>query len=260
MNNSGEFIPIGNFTELNINSDLLTIARFNRQRAASVTAEIDGDITTPRSVISSALEYYETIADEYPGYKLALDGEEQDTRESLNSVKRASVIAILLIYLILATILRSYIQPLLIMSIVPFCLIGVTFGILLRGDPISITGLIGAVALIGVVINDSLLLMNFINKGVKNNNFGLAVFISAKNRFRAVILTTLTTFAGLLTLMFETRGEAAYLAPMAISLGVGLVFATLITLFLIPSLYLAFIDFKRKFNLQSNSEILNNGS
>ena len=260
MNNNGEFIPIGNFTELNINSDLLTIARFNRQRAASVTAEIDGDITTPRSVISSALEYYETIADEYPGYKLALDGEEQDTRESLNSVKRASVIAILLIYLILATILRSYIQPLLIMSIVPFCLIGVTFGILLRGDPISITGLIGAVALIGVVINDSLLLMNFINKGVKNNNFGLAVFISAKNRFRAVILTTLTTFAGLLTLMFETRGEAAYLAPMAISLGVGLVFATLITLFLIPSLYLAFIDFKRKFNLQSNSEILNNGS
>ena len=136
------------------------------------------------------------------------------------------------------------------MSIVPFCLIGVTFGILLRGDPISITGLIGAVALIGVVINDSLLLMNFINKGVKNNNFGLAVFISAKNRFRAVILTTLTTFAGLLTLMFETRGEAAYLAPMAISLGVCLVFATLITLFLIPSLYLAFIDFKGKFNLQ----------
>ena len=124
MNNNGEFIPIGNFTELNINSDLLTIARFNRQRAASVTAEIDGDITTPRSVISSALEYYDTIADEYPGYKLALDGEEQDTRESLNSVKRASVIAILLIYLILATILRSYIQPLLIMSIVPFCLIG----------------------------------------------------------------------------------------------------------------------------------------
>ena len=142
-----------------------------------MTAEIDGDITTSRNVINSALEFYETIKDEYPGYKLALDGEEQDTRESLDSVKRASVISILLIYLILATILKSYIQPLLIMSIVPFCMIGVTFGVLLRGDPVSITGLIGAVALIGVVINDSLLLMNFINKGVKNNLYGRAVYI-----------------------------------------------------------------------------------
>ena len=111
------------------------------------------------------------------------------------------------------------------------------------------TGLIGAVALIGVVINDSLLLMNFINKGVKNNLYGRAVYISAKNRFRAVILTTLTTFGGLLTLMFETRGEAAYLAPMAISLGVGLVIATFITLFLIPCLYLTLIDVKKKYGL-----------
>mgnify|MGYP001204772402 CR=1 FL=1 len=249
LNKNQEFVPIGNFTDIVLNSDLLTISRFNRQRAASVTAEVDGDITTPRDVINSSLKFYDDIKDDYPGYKIALDGEEQDTRESLNSVKRASVIAILLIYLILATILRSYIQPLLIMSIVPFCLIGVTFGILLRGDPISITGLIGMVALIGVVINDSLLLMNFINKGVKNNLYGFAVFISAKNRFRAVILTTLTTFGGLLTLMFETRGEAAYLAPMAISLGVGLVIATFITLFLIPCLYLTLIDFKRRFNL-----------
>jgi len=259
LNKNSEFVPIGNFSEININSDLLNISRFNRQRAASITAEVDGDITTPREVIGKAVSFYESIKDNYPGYKLALDGEEQETRESLNSVKRASVIAILLIYLILATILRSYIQPLLIMSIVPFCMIGVIFGILLRGDPISITGIIGAVALIGVVINDSLLLMNFINKGVKNNLYGCAVFISAKNRFRAVILTTLTTFGGLLTLMFETRGEAAYLAPMAISLGVGLVIATMITLFLIPCLYLALIDFKRRYFNQRSSETLNIG-
>ena len=249
LNKNSEFVPIGNFTDIKLNSDLLTISRFNRERASSVTAEIDDDLTTSRNVINSALEFYETIKDEYPGYKIALDGEEQDTRESLDSVKRASVISILLIYLILATILKSYIQPLLIMSIVPFCMIGITFGVLLRGDPVSITGLIGAVALIGVVINDSLLLMNFINKGVKNNLYGRAVYISAKNRFRAVILTTLTTFGGLLTLMFETRGEAAYLAPMAISLGVGLVIATFITLFLIPCLYLTLIDVKKKYGL-----------
>ena len=90
--------------------------------------------------------------------------------------------------------------------------------------------------------------MNFINKSASKNGFGFSVFYSAKNRFRAIILTTLTTFGGLATLMFQTRGEAAYLAPMAISLGVGLAFATLITLVLIPSLYLAFIDFKKRFS------------
>ena len=90
--------------------------------------------------------------------------------------------------------------------------------------------------------------MNFINKRDSKNGYAFSVFYSAKNRFRAIILTTLTTFGGLATLMFQTRGEAAYLAPMAISLGVGLVFATLITLVLIPALYLSFIDLKLRFS------------
>lgn len=245
----GSYVPISYFSDNTVDSSLVSISRYNRERAASVTAEIDSDITTPRSTINDVIIFFSSIKDGYPGYKLALDGEEQDTRESLQSVKRAGIISILIIYLILATILRSYAQPLLIMSILPFTIIGITVGVLLRGDPISITGLIGIVALLGVVINDSLILMNFINKGVKNNNFINSIFYSAKNRFRAIILTTLTTFAGLFTLMFETRGEAAFLAPMAISLGLGLVFATFITLFLIPCLYLSFVDLKRYLKL-----------
>ena len=244
---NGSYIPISNFTDNVVSSDLITISRFNRERAVSIVAEIDNDVTTPRKIIKSVIKFFDSVKEKYPGYKLALDGEEQDTRESLESVKRASIFSILIIYLILATILRSYIQPLLIMSILPFTIIGVTIGVLVRGDPISITGLIGIVALLGVVINDSLILMNFINKGVKNKNYIMSIFYSAKHRFRAIILTTLTTFGGLSTLMFETRGEAAYLAPMAISLGVGLVFATFLTLFLIPCLYLCFIDLKKKF-------------
>ena len=245
----GSYVPISYFSDNTVDSSLVSISRYNRERAASVTAEIDSDITTPRSTINDVIIFFSSIKDGYPGYKLALDGEEQDTRESLQSVKRAGIISILIIYLILATILRSYFQPLLIMSILPFTIIGITVGVLLRGDPISITGLIGIVALLGVVINDSLILMNFINKGVRNNNFINSIFYSAKNRFRAIILTTLTTFAGLFTLMFETRGEAAFLAPMAISLGLGLVFATFITLFLIPCLYLSFVDLKRYLRL-----------
>lgn len=245
----GSYVPISYFSDNTVDSSLVSISRYNRERAASVTAEIDSDITTPRNTINDVIIFFSSIKDGYPGYKLALDGEEQDTRESLQSVKRAGIISILIIYLILATILRSYFQPLLIMSILPFTIIGITVGVLLRGDPISITGLIGIVALLGVVINDSLILMNFINKGVRNNNFINSIFYSAKNRFRAIILTTLTTFAGLFTLMFETRGEAAFLAPMAISLGLGLVFATFITLFLIPCLYLSFVDLKRYLRL-----------
>tara|TARA_Y100001970_G_scaffold147328_1_gene180883 strand:+ start:26944 stop:30006 length:3063 start_codon:yes stop_codon:yes gene_type:complete len=241
----GSYMPISSFTTTSVDSSLVNISRYNRERAASITAEIDSDITTPREIIGSVVNYFNNIKKDFPGYKLALDGEEQDTRESLESVKRASIISILIIYLILATILRSYFQPLLIMSILPFTIVGITVGVLLRGDPISITGIIGIVALLGVVINDSLILMNFINKGIRNNNFIYSIFYSAKNRFRAIILTTLTTFAGLFTLMFETRGEAAFLAPMAISLGLGLVFATFITLFLIPCLYLTFVDLKK---------------
>ena len=97
MNSNGEFIPISNFSEAELSSNLLGISRYNRQRAASVTAEIDEDITTPREVIYSALQFYQTIQNNYPDYKLVLAGEEQDTRESLESVKRASIISILLI-------------------------------------------------------------------------------------------------------------------------------------------------------------------
>ena len=121
-------------------------------------------------------------------------------------------------------------------------------GHLIMGINFSVLSLMGVVALTGVVVNDSLILMNFINKRVSKNGYAFSVFYSAKNRFRAIILTTLTTFGGLATLMFQTRGEAAYLAPMAISLGVGLVFATLITLVLIPALYLSFIDLRLRFS------------
>ena len=157
---NGSYVPISNFTNTSTDSSLVSISRYNRERAASITAEIDSDITTPRQTIKSVIKYFNEIKKDFPGYKLALDGEEQDTRESLESVKRASIISILIIYLILATILRSYFQPILIMSILPFTIIGITVGVLLRGDPISITGLIGIVALLGVVINDSLILMN----------------------------------------------------------------------------------------------------
>ncbi|MBI4228386.1 MAG: efflux RND transporter permease subunit, partial [Deltaproteobacteria bacterium] len=136
-----------------------------------------------------------------------------------------------------------YTQPLIIMSVLPFALIGVAMGILLRGDPFSIPAIIGTVALLGIVVNDSLVLMDFIKNRYGKMNRVMAVAISSKHRFRAIVLTTVTTFGGLVSLMVKTRGEAAFLAPMAIALGFGLMFATLITLFLIPCLFLILDDF-----------------
>ena len=101
-NYNGSYVPISNFTSTSTDSSLVSISRYNRERAASITAEIDSDITTPRQTIKSVINFFGKIKDDYPGYKLALDGEEQDTRESLESVKRASIISILIIYLILA--------------------------------------------------------------------------------------------------------------------------------------------------------------
>jgi multidrug efflux pump subunit AcrB len=115
-------------------------------------------------------------------------------------------------------------------------------GILLRGEPLTLPALIGVVALLGIVVNDSLVLMTFINSRAKKMNRVLAVALSAKHRFRPIVLTTVTTFGGLATLMIKFRGEAAFLAPMAIALGFGLVFATFITLILIPCLYLMLDD------------------
>ncbi len=131
------------------------------------------------------------------------------------------------------------------MSVLPYTIIGVLFGVLLRGEPVSLPALIGFVALLGVVVNDSLVLMDFINNRVKSMNKVVAVFMAAKHRFRPIVLTTVTTFGGLALLMTKTRGESAFLAPMAIALGFGLVFATLITLFLVPSLYLILDDIKK---------------
>ncbi len=122
-------------------------------------------------------------------------------------------------------------------------MIGVITGILIRGEPITLPAIIGMVALLGIVVNDSLLLMDFINKRARKlNRRMMAVVYSAKYRFRPIILTTLTTFGGLSSLMFVKRGEASFLAPMAISLGFGLLFSTIILLILVPSLYLILDD------------------
>jgi multidrug efflux pump subunit AcrB len=172
-----------------------------------------------------------------------LEGASQEEQNFLRNLTVASIAALFLIYALIAIPLHSYGQPLLIMSVIPFGLIGAVIGHIIMGKAISMFSLFGLVALAGVVVNDSLILVDFINKAREEGvPLRQAVVDSGTQRFRAIILTSFTTAAGLLPIMFETSVQASSVIPMAISLSYGILFATVITLFLVPSLYILQID------------------
>ena len=238
----GGWVPLSNVVTMSTEPSMLNISRYDLERSVRITAEINEQATTATEVNSLISSFLDEKLTQYPGYSYNFGGEEEQTRESIESIQSSAIIAILLIYLILASMLKSYTQPIIIMSVLPFAIVGVMVGILLRGEPLTLPALIGVVALLGIVVNDSLVLMTFINSRSKKMNRVLAVAMSAKHRFRPIVLTTVTTFGGLATLMVKFRGEAAFLAPMAVALGFGLLFATFITLILIPCLYLMLDD------------------
>ena len=178
-----------------------------------------------------------------PGVSFSFEGEQREQSEFLDSLARGWVMALLAIYGLLAIPLRSYGQPLIIMSAIPFGLVGAAWGHLLMGYDFSMMSLIGLVALSGVVVNDSLVLVDRVNQH-RNEGASLAQSLvdASTARFRAILLTSLTTFAGLTPLMLETSMQARMLIPMGISLAFGVVFATAITLVLVPCTYLILAD------------------
>ncbi len=160
----------------------------------------------------------------------------------------AGLAALFLIYALIAIPLRSYSQPLIIMSVIPFGLIGAVVGHIITDNAISMFSMFGLIALSGVVVNDSLIMVDFINKArLEGVNAITAVIESGTARFRAIILTSLTTAFGLMPIIFEKSVQAQFVIPMAISLSFGILFATVITLFLIPSLYIWQLDTARAF-------------
>ncbi len=166
-------------------------------------------------------------------------------KDSLDSLKRGMGMALLVIFAMLAIAFNSYIQPVIIMTSIPFGLVGAVIGHLLMGYSLSLTSFFGVVALSGVVVNDSLVLVNQANRCQKGGlDTFRAVHKAAIQRFRPIILTTLTTFGGLSPMIFETSRQARYLIPMAISLGFGILFSTLIILVLVPALYVVVEDLK----------------
>jgi multidrug efflux pump subunit AcrB len=242
---AGDEVPFYSVANISFDKAFSSITRQNRQRTITVSADIDPEVVEP-GVITKEIseEYIPGLLSRYPGVGFSLEGASLEEQEFVRNLSIASVAALFLIYALIAIPLHSYTQPLIIMSIIPFGLIGAVFGHIILGKAISMYSLFGLIALAGVVVNDSLIMVDFINKarmdGVPAKE---AVLQSGTQRFRPIILTSLTTAFGLLPIMLETSLQAQFVIPMAISMSFGIIFATVITLFLIPSLYLLMGDF-----------------
>lgn len=221
-----------------------SIQRTDRRRMIAVTADVDQRFANANQVIADAERSVlpQLLAD-YPGLSYALEGEQREQEEGVAALGRSYAFALFLIYALLAIPLRSYVQPLIIMAVIPFGLVGAIVGHLLMGLEFSMMSLFGVVALSGVVVNSSLVLVDSVNR---RRSDGVALLDALRgagvSRFRPIVLTSLTTFAGLTPLLLEDRLGARFLIPMATSLAFGVVFATAISLFLLPSAYLVLED------------------
>jgi multidrug efflux pump subunit AcrB len=241
---SGDEVPFASVAEIEIGKGYSRISRLNRERAVTITADLDSDLVAPQEIIRNLSEsFIPDLLARYPGISYGLEGASKDERKLISELWLALVAALFMIYALIAIPLRSYSQPLLIMSVIPFGAIGAIAGHVVMGKAISMFSLFGLFALAGVVVNDSLIMVDFINKArAKGVAVRQAVIESGTQRFRAIILTSFTTAAGLLPILFETSSQAQYVIPTVISISFGIVFATVITLLLVPSLYMLQLD------------------
>ena len=244
----GTEIPFNAVAEVRYGRGFATIRRVDRRRVVNVSADVDEDIIPAKDVNADlSSNVLPAMMREFQGLQWRFAGEARERNESLSSLRVNFLIAMLAIYGLLAVQFRSYAQPLIVMSAIPFGIVGATIGHLILGFSLSILSLFGIVALSGVVVNDSLILIDLINRERRGGvELSQVVRDSATRRFRPIMLTTLTTFFGLVPMMLERSLQARFLIPMAISLAFGVMFATLITLFLVPSLYMVLEDIKNR--------------
>jgi multidrug efflux pump subunit AcrB len=244
---SGSRVPLSYVASIGEGRGAAQIDRYSRMRSIRVQAQIDKRATSPDSVLSKLNERsIPALRSRYPEIEISLAGQQEEQKEFMGSLQRTNLLALLAIFILLAIPLSSYIQPLIIMSAIPFGMIGAVVGHVILGYDLSMFSLIGVVALSGIVINDSLVMIDLINRMRANGSSVFdAVMQSGTRRFRAIMLTTLTTFLGLTPLLLEKSIQAKFLIPMAISVAFGVVFATIITLLIVPSLYMIVEDLRQ---------------
>jgi len=244
----GMFVPLLEVAEIRRGRAFSGINRRNARRTVTVGAGVEPLDETSQVMTTLNRSIMPQLVQDFPGLTYGYEGRQASMKESASGLFAGFGIALMAIYFLLAIPFRSYIQPLIVMLAIPFGIVGAILGHLLMGYSISLMSMMGIVALSGVVVNDSLILIDYANRRrLEGATPAVAVISAGVRRFRPVVLTTLTTFGGLAPMIFETSRQARFLIPMALSLGFGILFATGITLLLVPCLYLLIEDVKTVF-------------
>ena len=242
---SGVEIPLFEAVDVTRGQAYISIDRRDGRRIVTVRADVVPRPQAGQVLAALEEEALPQLLNRYPDLSYIYGGRQADQQDSIKGLIKGLLTAMMLIYLLLAIPFRSYIQPAIIMMSIPFGMVGATIGHLTMGYSLSIMSLLGVVALSGVVVNDSLVLIDFANRRVRSGETPHdAVMAAGISRFRPILLTTMTTFLGLAPMIFETSRQARFLIPMAISLGFGILFATFIALLLVPVLYLMVEDLR----------------
>ncbi|WP_434355588.1 efflux RND transporter permease subunit [Parasalinivibrio latis] len=246
----GIALPFSSAANMELSESFVSINRIDGKRAVSVTANADKTQVEPGKIAAEiSKEFLPTLPTRFPGVTVSLEGETEEEQKAIFSLAQGFFFALFTVYALMAIPLKSYTQPLIIMSVIPFGVIGAVVGHFLLGLSMSVLSMMGIIALAGVVVNDSLILVDFVNRARREDGVDkqTAVVEAGCYRFRAIMLTSLTTFFGLVPILLETSLQAKIVIPMATSLAFGILFSTLVTLILIPVLYIVMDDFRRFF-------------
>lgn len=245
----GGAVPLMEVAEARATRGPASIHRVDRKRSIKISADVDRARANANEVVDRFnAEVLESLSAKFPGVSWDYLGEQKDQKDSISEMGQKFIFALLGVFVLMAIPLRSYVQPLIVMTVIPFGIVGAVGGHILMGMDLSIMSLCGIIALAGVVVNDSLVLVEYVNRHRKEEASVIdAVRNAGAARFRPILLTSLTTFAGLMPMLVETDMQARFLIPMAVSLGFGILFATAITLVLVPSVYMMMEDVKGVF-------------
>ncbi|MDX1536874.1 efflux RND transporter permease subunit [Arsukibacterium sp.] len=245
---NGSFIPVAEVADIHIAPAPSRLNRLNGQSVTALKADVDNRIATGSKITRQILEQkWSAISSQYPEVQVTVGGDQAEQERVKPSMARNFLLSLFMVYALLALVFSSYSQPLVIMAIIPFGLTGAVLGHFMLGLDLTLLSLFGLIGLSGVVINDSLLLMEFINRfREKGQDIEQAVLNATLQRFRAIVLTSLTTFLGVTPIILEPSVQATFLKPTAVSLGIGILFATTILLLLLPALAVLQLKLKSK--------------
>ena len=252
----GLSVPLSRVADITLSQASSSLQRIDGRRIITVTADSEGDQVINQVLATLQEDVFPTLSNTWPGLEVSMGGRQQDTADNLATLRTAMWLMLAALYALLAIPFRSYLQPLLVLAAIPFGIVGAVAGHMIMGFGLSIISLLGMLALSGVVINDALVLIDYANRKRREGMAPReAIVAAATRRLRPIMMTTLTTFLGLAPMILETSRQARFMIPMAISLGFGMLFATVILLILVPCLYLGMENLRERLSAPRHSAL-----